>query len=197
MNIAKEKIQRRAAEKQVDRGPWIETSSGAAFFPQDPRPEDLDIRVIAHALSNKCRFTGHCRCFYSVAQHSVLTLQEAQLRHLPHLELCQALLHDAAEAYLPDVARPLHGLFPELSRLEMKIMLAVARKWEFLWPMSVNVKACDNALLAREAIALMPSRGEGWDLPWEASQVQVVPWHPEMARDRFIIAFRDLYGREY
>ena len=50
---------------------WIQTYSGKKFYPLDPRPEDIDIRDIAHALSLNCRFNGHCRCFYSVAEHSV------------------------------------------------------------------------------------------------------------------------------
>lgn len=53
------------------RGDWIQTFTGRRFWPLDPRPEDVCIEDIAHALSLKCRFGGHCTRFYSVAEHSV------------------------------------------------------------------------------------------------------------------------------
>src|SRR5271156_4912831 len=80
---------------------WIQTFTGKKFYPFNPKPQDIDIRDIAHALSNICRFTGHTKRFYSVAEHSrnVAKLVPA------HMKL-QALLHDASEAYLCDIARP-------------------------------------------------------------------------------------------
>jgi hypothetical protein len=80
---------------------WIVTYTGKKFYPLAPRIDDIDMRDIAHALSNICRFTGHCRLFYSVAQHSLLGMHYA-----PHWLKASMLLHDAAEAYLCDVARP-------------------------------------------------------------------------------------------
>src|ERR1700677_3623058 len=53
------------------RGPWIQTCTGRAFYPSDPRPEYIDINDVAHALSMQCRFTGHVKKFYSVAEHSL------------------------------------------------------------------------------------------------------------------------------
>src|SRR5690606_19551202 len=88
----------------TDRGQPIQTFGSAepvAFF--DPRPGDVDLEVFAHALSLQCRFGGHCKVFYSVAQHCVLTariLHDSYWRH-------EALMHDAAEAYIGDVVRPL------------------------------------------------------------------------------------------
>jgi len=80
---------------------WIVTYTGKRFFPLAPRIEDLDIVDIAHALSNQCRFTGHCREFYSVAQHSILAAY-----HAPAWLKLTMLLHDASEAYLCDMSRP-------------------------------------------------------------------------------------------
>jgi 5'-deoxynucleotidase YfbR-like HD superfamily hydrolase len=80
---------------------WIVTYTGKRFFPLAPRIEDLDIVDIAHALSNQCRFTGHCREFYSVAQHSILAAY-----HAPAWLKLSMLLHDASEAYLCDMSRP-------------------------------------------------------------------------------------------
>lgn len=83
------------------RGDYIQTASHRKFWPLDPRPEDVDINDIAHALSNLCRFTGHSSEFYSVSQHSVIASQL-----VPRASALAALLHDSAEAYMGDIARP-------------------------------------------------------------------------------------------
>lgn len=83
------------------RHEWIITYTGRRFFPLDPRLEDICLEDIAHALSNICRFTGHSRQFYSVAQHSILCA-----RYAPDWLQASMLFHDASEAYLCDVSRP-------------------------------------------------------------------------------------------
>lgn len=83
---------------------WIQTFTGKKVFPLAMTTDMVDIKDIAHALSLKCRFTGHCRTFYSVAEHSMRVAELVR----PELKLA-ALLHDAAEAYLPDFARPIKG----------------------------------------------------------------------------------------
>ena len=77
------------------------TYTGKEFYPLDPNPADIDIKDIAHALSNCCRFAGHIKSFYSVAQHSVIVSELCE----PENALA-GLLHDASEAYLSDIARP-------------------------------------------------------------------------------------------
>ena len=84
------------------KGDWIQTFTGRAFYVLDPRPEDVDIEDIAHALSMQCRFAGHCREFYSVAQHSVTASWL-----VPPEDALWGLLHDAAEAYVVDLPRPI------------------------------------------------------------------------------------------
>jgi len=95
-------------------GDWIETYTGKQFYPLDPYPEDIDVRDIAHALSNLCRFTGHCRAFYSVAEHSIYVST-----HVPKTMALQALFHDAPEAYIADISGPLSAciLLRKLNRL--------------------------------------------------------------------------------
>ena len=89
----------------AERYGWFVTASGRRAFVEDPRACDLVIEDIAHALSNICRFGGHCSRFYSVAQHSVCVSALVE-RTRPDLAL-HALLHDAAEAYVGDVIRPI------------------------------------------------------------------------------------------
>lgn len=78
----------------------MQTYTGRCVNPLALRVEDIDIRDIAHALACVNRFNGHARAPISVAQHSV---HVCQLVERPHRR--QALLHDAAEAYLGDVTK--------------------------------------------------------------------------------------------
>jgi 5'-deoxynucleotidase YfbR-like HD superfamily hydrolase len=80
-------------------------------YPFDPRPEMILLQDIAHALSMKCRFTGHTRFHYSVAQHSILMATLARTRKMSEEVQRYCLLHDATEAYLPDIASPLKRAF--------------------------------------------------------------------------------------
>jgi len=89
-----------------DRGPWIQTYSGRALHLFDPSPDEITLEDIAHALSLKVRFTGHCAWHYSVAQHCVLGAGLLEGTHGPDVALA-FLLHELGEVYLPDVASPL------------------------------------------------------------------------------------------
>lgn len=103
------------------RGDWLHTWSGGQVWPFDPRPEDVRILDIAHALARDCRWNGAIIPWhYSVAQHSVLVSMEvAETR--PDLALV-GLLHDAAEGYLRDMARPM-----KIGMLEYKVL---EQEWE-------------------------------------------------------------------
>ncbi len=92
------------------KGDWQQTFTGREFWPLDPRPEEVSIRDIAHALSLVCRFQGHCRYFYSVAQHSLFVAAILKSQDQPVSVQLAGLLHDAAEAYICDVVRPLKRL---------------------------------------------------------------------------------------
>lgn len=88
----------------------IHTYTGRSVPLHDPNPAHVDIEDVAHALSNLCRYTGHCRGFYSVAEHSVIMAHETLERHGADAAL-DALLHDAGEAYCGDWSRPLKDTF--------------------------------------------------------------------------------------
>lgn len=105
---------------------WIQTYTGRRFFPLEPNPADVDIRDIAHALALETRFGGHSRVFYSVAEHCVRVSHEVEPPHA-----LWGLLHDAAEAYLADVPRPVKANWPEFERTEQRVLTAVQEHFHF------------------------------------------------------------------
>src|SRR6266496_642804 len=132
----------------------IVTFTGKYVSPLDPRPEMIDIRDIAAALSNQCRFTGHTvyagfPVFYSVAQHSVLVSQICDFN-----DAAWGLLHDASEAYLSDLARPLkyHNSLGDIYRFsERQLMDAICTHFGLPLKMPDSVKWADDVLLRSEA----------------------------------------------
>jgi len=91
-------------------GPYLQTVSGRFFNPFEPDLEQLDPGDIACALANLCRFGGHCRPFYSVAQHSVIVSRLVEERGGDAEDVFAALMHDAAEAYLGNWTNDYHGV---------------------------------------------------------------------------------------
>ncbi len=146
--------------------PWIETFTGKRFTLFDIDPDNIDILDIAHALSMQCRFAGHCKRFYSVAEHSVHVFRLLSRQgHYSDL-LKAALLHDASEAYLGDVTRPLKLQLAEYRDIEAQVQAAIYHKFQCRPTAEQKslIKDADNAILAAEARWLMPSGGEGWGL---------------------------------
>lgn len=173
-------------------GPYIATASGPFYF-NDPRPEDIDIHAIAHALSNLCRFGGHTSRFYSVAQHSVL-----MSRHLPlagDLAL-QALLHDAPEAYLVDIPRPIKDMLPDYKIIEDKIWRVIARRFQLPEELSPSIKRADDRMLVTEASQLLDENVNGawWaEAPWpDPYKLNLPRWSPDDACEHFLRDFRAL-----
>ena len=138
--------------------PTIETASGREFNFLEPTQDSISIEDIAHALSNICRYTGHVRDFYSVAQHSVLVARIVEEMGRPELAL-RALLHDAAEAYIGDVSSPLKKLLPEYRRIEAIVSAAIDRKFGFDGPEPPEVRRADYIALLTEKRDLMPNTG--------------------------------------
>lgn len=103
------------------KGSYISTYSKIKFWPLDPREEEIKTMDIAHALSMMCRGNGHYEHFYSVAQHSINCAKEAELRGESHRVQLTCLLHDASEAYISDITRPVKRLLDEYRRIEEKL----------------------------------------------------------------------------
>jgi hypothetical protein len=138
-------------------GGWLQTHSGGQFFPLDPRPEEVSIADVAHALSNLCRFAGHCREFYSVAQHSVLVSYCVPAEHA-----FQALLHDASEAYMVDMPRPLKLEIPQYRAIEKRVQAVIYRRFGLPELEDPCVKAADDRVLAQEHRDLMAESPYDW-----------------------------------
>lgn len=172
----------------------IETAYGHKFDMFNIDPEALDIRDIAHALSMNCRFTGHTSKFYSVAEHSVLCSYI-----VPEKYALQALMHDASEAYIADVASPIKKHLSNYKELEDTIMIAIAKKFKFDYPLSKEVKEADLIMLSTEAHYLLPSRGtkdDVWD--WFGTRPPIelgIPPHgysPASAKETFLSRYNEL-----
>jgi len=176
---------------------WIQTFTGKKFFPLSPRAEDVDIRDVAHALSLTCRFTGHCREFYSVAQHSVLTVGVVRGRLLKNLKerppdkrfLLSALLHDAAEAYMADIARPVKRQLAGVEEIEERLLKTVAERFGAYWPLPPAVKWADNVMLVTERRDLMAETAEDWGLREKPLRKRIEAWPPRRAEAEFLELF--------
>ena len=107
----------------------IRTFSGIHMSPADPRPEEICIEDIAHALSLMTRANGHFPVFYSVAQHSLDCAAMAQAEGRSSREVLACLLHDASEAYLSDITRPVKGCLPEYRRIEQVLQEMIYEKY--------------------------------------------------------------------
>ena len=138
---------------------YITTVSGIHFYPLDPNPDDIDINDIAHALSLICRANGHFKYFYSVAQHCIACANEAIARGYSLEVILGSLLHDASEAYLCDVTRPVKKHIPQYLRAEEKLQ-------DVIWERFIGRKLTDaeqqqifeidDHILSQEFHLLMP-----------------------------------------
>ncbi len=135
----------------------IYTFSGVSFSPLSPCEEDIVPLDIAHALSLMCRANGHFKSFYSVAQHCLACEHEAKLRgHSREVRLA-CLLHDASEAFISDITRPVKRQLAEYKEIEARLQAVIYRRFA-LDPENVTmlglVAEIDDAMLYHEFLEL-------------------------------------------
>ena len=137
---------------------YITTYSKQPLDPVTAAPEEIQLVDIAHALSLMCRANGHFPYFYSVAQHCVNCVKEAQARGYSERVQLGCLLHDASEAYLSDVTRPIKQLLPYYLEVEDRLQNVIFDKW--ITPTLTKEERCqifdvDDALLYHEFMEIM------------------------------------------
>jgi hypothetical protein len=165
-------------------GNWIQTFKGIAFYPLDPREEDIDIEDIAHSLSRQCRFGGHCIEFYSVAEHCC---------HI--YDFCSnenklwGLLHDATEAYIVDVPKPIKNHLTNYKEIENNLMNVIAKKFNLVGEMPKEIKELDTAILFTEAEQDMNIPPMEWENRVEALDLKLQFWNPNRAKLEFLNRF--------
>lgn len=172
----------------MTRGDWMQTYTGGRFYPIDPRPEDIDPADIAHALSLLCRYGGHVDRFYSVAEHCVL-----MSRAVAPENALAALLHDATEAYVVDVPRPLKRYLRDYGPIEDLAWYAISARFGVSVVIPSEVHAADSRILLTERAALMPRAGR-WsqDDIYEPLPVQIYGWMPDVAEKRYLSRLAEL-----
>ena len=171
--------------------PYVSTFLGNRFFLTRPHIDDVAIEDIAHGLAYQCRFNGQTSAFYSVAQHSlmVMSLVPAKLQF-------QSLLHDAAEAYLGDMVKPLKHLFPEFSVIESRVIEIIGQRYAIdLSHLDPAIKRADLIALATEKRDLMPHSTEAWSYLEGIDPLPDViePMGPQAAKNAFLNAFATLW----
>ena len=177
--------------------PWIQTFSGVAFDLLDPKPEQVRIEDIAHALARLCRYTGHCERYYSVAEHSILVASILP----PHL-MFEGLMHDAIESYIGDLSSPLKVAMPEYRRIEAPIRRAVAERFGLEPDVPPLVKKSDMYMLEFERRRLLSKPPRDWNLPAndfepQGIDVTLMCWKPRDAEREFLHHFEVLSKKEF
>jgi 5'-deoxynucleotidase YfbR-like HD superfamily hydrolase len=177
--------------KYNDEEPWIQTYSGRRFTPTNPYVDAIVIQDIAHALSMKCRFNGHPKKFYSVAQHCVLVSYICDSG-----DALWGLMHDASEAYLVDFPAPLKhsGKFDDYIAVEDNMQRAICKRFGLPEVEPVSVKKADKMLLATEARDLMGPLHPDWRQPAEPLPFKIDALPQQEAKNLFMKRFFELTG---
>lgn len=168
---------------------FIQLFSGIDFYFLEPDTEKVLLSDIAHTLSLLCRFGGHCREFYSVAEHSVRCSYVA-----PPEYAYEALMHDATEAYLVDMPRPIKNVLPGYKEIETNLDKVIRSKFGLPEVMSKQVHHADNVMLATERRDLMPNTVTPWVWLPEPYGPTIKPMPPHEAEEWFLQRYKELAG---
>jgi len=192
---------------ETRKGDWVETASGVRFYPLDPRAEEVSLYDVAHHLSRIGRYNGAFRTeHYSVAEHSVAMAYWMLEEHRCPFLAYQALFHDAPEAYIGDMVRPLKRNMPDFEAAEEPIYQAVVEAFPMLWKshevcgttgvgfvLAPLVKEADNRILVDERAQIMHQSGNTWGIDHlEPLGVVLTGCRPSEAYHRFVTCEREL-----
>jgi len=165
-----------------ERQALITTFSGKMVDPFNPDPEQICLSDIAQSLSLQVRFCGHINDFLSVAQHCVMVSDMCETE----LGKKWGLLHDASEAYISDVPRPLKQHLSLFREVEERLFRAIAERFKLDYPMPDEVAFYDYVSLHMESRDFMPNgacvpKPEGYEVP----STRLAVWEPKDAKERF------------
>lgn len=171
--------------------PDLLTQSGHYFNLIDPEQSVFSIEDIAHGLSQICRFAGHTSKFYSVAQHSVLASYL-----VPDDDAKAGLLHDASEAFIGDVPKPLKELLNDYKVIEKRVERAIFKRFGLPHALPNSVHHADRILLATERRDLMPAHDDEWALIAGVRPMDgiIIPLEPQKAKGLFLDRWYELNG---
>jgi 5'-deoxynucleotidase YfbR-like HD superfamily hydrolase len=181
-------------------GPFLQTVSGRWVNPFDPDPDQIELADIARALANQCRFGGHCRTFYSVAQHCVIISELIEQEGGSTEDALTALMHDAAEAYLGDLPHPIKHrseLGTAFREAEEPLERVIRDRFSIAGS-ATAVKRIDRALLATERRAFSAERWHWPELEGvEPLDLELRAWSPDEAAEAFARRFEELDARRH
>lgn len=170
------------------KGDWMQTYLGWQFWPLDPRADEVAIVDIAHALSMQCRYGGHCHRFYSVAEHCCHISDACPPEHA-----LWGLLHDASEAYISDVIRPIKAHLANYQAIEARLMECICERFGLPVEQPAIVSELDQRILGNECISLMSPTPAPWHYTGEPLPDLWLPcWTQLDAADQFLRRFKRL-----
>lgn len=169
---------------------YVNTLAGYPFPFDDPDSARYTILTVAHALANQCRFNGHTRAYYSVAEHSV----EVSYRVPPDLALI-GLMHDAHEAFVGDIPTPIKRQLSGWDEFEDRIARSVRRRFGLPLELPEEVVAVDHRMFAVEAALLFPDHADwGFEIAPVHEDTKLYCLSPDAAKRQFVDRFRQLFG---
>jgi hypothetical protein len=169
---------------ETRKGDWMQTIGERKFYPMDPRPEEVFIEDIAWSLAHQARYNGHARLFYSVAEHSILVSEALAGTGMEFA----GLMHDATEAYVTDVPRPLKRYLTNYAEIEDNVWRAIAKRYDLPAELPEAVKDADNAVLMAEKPVLLGTKF-AWAKLAEPAAVTIRGLDPLSAYSAFLARF--------
>lgn len=168
---------------------WIITHTAQRFELLQPTAAMIHPADIAHSLAHLCRFNGHTHEHYSVAQHCYIASTL-----VPKEDALAALLHDAPEAYIGDMTRPLKQVMPAFKALEASIWAAICARFDLATELPTSVQHIDMVMLGIERRDLMPAHPDEWECLGgiELPAAHIRPWSAIEARTHYFNRLMEL-----
>lgn len=200
-NLAVEDVGMMRAGNETRVGDWMETAFGHKFFPLDPRPEEVHLADIAAHLARINRYNGAAKLeCYSVAEHSVIMAFWLYREYACEKLAYQGLFHDAPEAYIGDMVRPLKRNMPAFVAAEAPVYNAIVEAFPVLlqshggvlntvYELDDRVHDADNRILVDERKQAMRPSTNSWGIDHlEPLGIRIHGWSAGEAEARFLAA---------